>query len=152
MLIRWNFSAWSVGPIHHHMLSDADTWMWLADLILGLHAAFILFVVGGQVLIVAGWALGWAWPRHRLFRLLHLLAIGFVMLETWLGIICPLTALENILRTASGAVTYGNGFIRYWLHPLIFYSAPNWVFTLIYTVFTGFVALTWFIYPPRRKL
>ncbi|MCR4345740.1 MAG: DUF2784 domain-containing protein [Sulfuricaulis sp.] len=134
------------------MSSDADVWMWLADLILGLHAIFILFVVGGQILIVAGWVLGWTWPRHRLFRLLHLLAIGFVMLEAWLGFICPLTALENILRTAAGAVTYGNGFIRYWLHQLIFYTAPSWVFTLIYTVFTGFVALTWFIYPPRRKL
>jgi hypothetical protein len=35
---------------------------------------------------------------------------------------------------------------------LIFYTAPGWVFTLIYTVFAGLVALTWFAYPPRRKL
>jgi polyferredoxin len=74
------------------------------------------------------------------------------VLEAWLGMICPLTALENILRTASGAVTYENGFIRYWLHHLIFYTAPSWAFTLIYTVFAGFVALTWLVYPPRRKL
>ncbi|GAB4512303.1 MAG: DUF2784 domain-containing protein [Sulfuricaulis sp.] len=115
---------------------------WLADLVLAVHVAFILFVVGGQILILAGWALGWVWPRHWLFRLLHLLAIGFVVLETWLGIICPLTALENILRTASGMIAYENGFIRYWLHQLIFYTAPSWVFTSIYTVFAGFVALT----------
>ncbi|MBI3570855.1 MAG: DUF2784 domain-containing protein [Gammaproteobacteria bacterium] len=134
------------------MSSEADVWTWLADLILGLHAVFILFVVGGQVLIVAGWALGWVWTRRWLFRLLHLLVIGFVMLEAWFGIICPLTALENILRTASGAVTYENGFIRYWLQQLIFYTAPSWVFTLIYTVFAGLVVLIWFVYPPRRKL
>lgn len=134
------------------MWPEADTVTWLADLILALHAVFILFVVGGQILIVAGWALGWAWPRHRLFRLLHLLAIGFVMLEAWFGVICPLTTLENFLRAASGAVTYENGFIRYWLQRLIFYTAPGWVFTLIYTVFAGFVALTWLVYPPRGKL
>ena len=52
---------------------------WLADLVLAVHTVFILFVVGGQTLILAGWALGWSWPRHRWFRLLHLLAIGFVM-------------------------------------------------------------------------
>lgn len=134
------------------MAPEADIWDWFADLTLVLHAAFILFVVGGQLLIMAGWVLGWGWSRHRLFRWLHLLAIGFVVLETWLGVICPLTALENILRAASGAVTYENGFIRYWLQRLIFYTAPGWVFTLIYTGFAGFVVLIWFVYPPRRKL
>lgn len=134
------------------MSPEANVWTWLADLILGLHAAFILFVVGGQILILAGWALGWTWPRHWVFRLLHLLAIGFVMLEAWFGVVCPLTILENILRTASGAATYENGFIRYWLQRLIFYTAPGWVFTLIYTVFAALVALTWLVYPPRRKL
>ena len=134
------------------MPPEADAWTWLADLILGLHAAFILFVVGGQILIVAGWALGWAWPRRWWFRLLHLLAIGFVVLEAWFGVTRPLTTLENILRTAAGAVPYENGFIRYWLQQLIFYTAPGWVFTVIYTVFAGLVALTWLVYPPRRKL
>lgn len=134
------------------MAPDADAWTWLADLILGLHAAFILFVVGGQILIVAGWALGWFWPRHWLFRLLHLLAIGLVMLEAWLGVICPLTTLENILRSAAGVATYENSFIRYWVGELVFYAAPDWVFTLIYTVFAAFVALAWFVYPPHRKL
>jgi len=33
---------------------------WLADLVLAIHVAFILFVVGGQILILAGWALGWS--------------------------------------------------------------------------------------------
>lgn len=134
------------------MLPEADVVTWLADLVLALHVAFILFVVGGQILIVAGWALGWAWPRHWLFRLLHLLAIGFVMLEAWVGVICPLTTLENILRSAAGVATYENGFIRYWVRELIFYTAPGWIFTLIYTVFAGLVALSWLVYPPRRKL
>lgn len=126
--------------------------IWLADLVLAIHVAFILFVVGGQILILAGWALGWTWPRHRWFRLLHLLAIGVVMLQAWIGMICPLTTLENFFRDAAGIATYENGFIRHWTRELVFYSAPGWVFTLIYTVFAGLVALTWWVYPPRRKL
>lgn len=127
--------------------------IWLADLVLAIHAAFILFVVGGQILILAGWALGWSWPRHRWFRLLHLLAIGVVMLQAWIGAACPLTTLENLLRApVAGGVTYENGFIRYWVRELVFYIAPAWVFTVIYTVFAGVVVLTWFVYPPRRKL
>jgi polyferredoxin len=125
---------------------------WLADLVLAVHVAFILFVVGGQILILAGWVLGWEWPRRRRFRLLHLLAIGFVMLQAWVGAICPLTTLENFFRDAAGVATYENGFIRHWVRELVFYAAPAWVFTLVYTVFAGFVALTWFVYPPRRKL
>lgn len=125
---------------------------WLADLVLALHVAFILFVVGGQVLILAGWARGWDWPRHRWFRLAHLLAIVLVMLQAWAGAVCPLTTLENVFRDAAGIATYENGFIRHWVRELVFYSAPAWVFTLIYTVFAVIVALTWLVYPPRRKL
>ena len=134
------------------MTPEEDTWAHLADLALGMHAAFVLFVVGGQVLILFGWARGWQWPRHRLFRWLHLLAIGFVVLEAWFGVTCPLTALETTFRNMAGIAGYENGFIRHWTQRLIFYSAPGWVFTLIYTVFAGLVLMTWFLYPPRRKL
>ena len=127
--------------------------IWLADLILVLHAVFIVFVVGGQILILAGWLRDWSWPRHRWFRLLHLLAIGVVMLQAWIGLACPLTTLEDFLRApAAGTPIYEDGFIRYWLRELVFYTAPAWVFTVIYTAFAGIVALTWLAYPPRRKL
>jgi len=127
-------------------------WRWLADLVLVAHAAYVLFVVGGQTLIVIGWIRGWEWTRCRVFRLLHLVAIGLVMLEAWLGINCPLTILENFLRLQAGAVAYENSFIAHWLRWVIFYTAPEWIFALIYTVFTALVILTWLAYPPRRKL
>jgi polyferredoxin len=127
-------------------------WRWLADLVLVTHAAYVLFVVGGQALIVIGWMRGWEWTLCRVFRLLHLVAIGLVMLEAWLGINCPLTIMENFLRLQAGAVTYEDNFIGHWLRSLIFYAAPEWTFTLIYTAFTALVVLTWLAYPPRRKL
>ena len=127
-------------------------WRGLADLVLVTHAAYVLFVVGGQALIVIGWIRRWEWTRCRVFRLLHLVAIGLVMLEAWLGINCPLTILENFLRLRAGAVAYENSFISHWLRWVIFYAAPEWIFALIYTVFTALVILTWLAYPPRRKL
>ncbi|MGA9033768.1 MAG: DUF2784 domain-containing protein, partial [Sulfuricaulis sp.] len=110
------------------MVADLALWRWLADLVLVTHAAYVLFVVGGQTLIVVGWIRGWEWTRCRVFRLLHLSAIGLVMLEAWLGINCPLTALENFLRVQSGAVTYEHSFIAHWLQWVIFYTAPEWIF------------------------
>jgi len=134
------------------MVVDMALWQGLADLVLVAHAAYVVFVVGGQVLIVIGWIRGWEWTRGRMFRLLHLVAIGLVMLEAWLGINCPLTMLENFLRLQAGVAAYENSFIVHWLRWVIFYAAPEWIFTLIYTVFTTLVILTWLAYPPRRKL
>ncbi len=134
------------------MVADMVLWRWLADLVLATHAAYVLFVVGGQALIVIGWIRGWEWTRGRMFRLLHLVAIGLVMLEAWLGINCPLTMLENFFRLKAGAAAYESSFIVHWLRWLIFYAAPEWIFTLIYTVFTTLVILTWLAYPPWRKL
>jgi polyferredoxin len=134
------------------MVADMTLWRGLADLVLVTHAGYVLFVVGGQALIVIGWIRGWEWTRCRAFRLLHLVAIGLVMLEAWLGINCPLTILENFLRLLTGAAAYENSFIGHWLQWVIFYAAPEWIFPLIYTIFTALVILTWLAYPPRRKL
>ena len=134
------------------MAADTALWRWLADLVLVTHAAYVLFVIAGQTLIVVGWIRGWEWTRCRIFRLLHLMAIGLVMLEAWLGIQCPLTMLENFLRLRSGTAAYGSSFIVHWLRWAVFCTASEWVFMLIYTVFTTLVILTWLAYPPRRKL
>ncbi|MGE5240889.1 MAG: DUF2784 domain-containing protein [Bacteroidota bacterium] len=133
------------------MTPEQHTWVWLADLTLAVHAAYVLFVIGGQTLILAGWVCGWHWTRDLLFRLIHLISIGFVLLEGWLGVTCPLTVLENILRMKSGATVYERSFVSHWLERLIFYTAPEWVFTAVYTVFACFVVVTWWLYPPMRK-
>lgn len=133
------------------MPTEPSVWLALSDIVLVVHAAYVLFVVGGQLLIVAGWIRGWMWTQRFAFRLLHLLAIGFVMLEAWIGAVCPLTVLENALRTRSGVPAYERSFISHWLERLIFFSAPEWVFTLVYTSFAVIVVLTWLAYPPRRQ-
>jgi Protein of Unknown function (DUF2784) len=122
----------------------------LADAVLVLHTAVVLFVVGGLVLVVLGNALGWAWVNRRWFRLLHVAAIGVVVAESWLGLTCPLTTLEAWLRARGGQPAYGaEGFVAHWLQRLLFYDAPAWVFMLAYTLFFAAVAAAWWRWPPR---
>ena len=121
-----------------------------ADLLLVLHVLFVLFVVLGLVLVFAGGALGWRWVRNLRFRVAHLLAIGFVVAQAWLGAICPLTTWEMALRQAAGEATYGGSFIAHWLGELIYYDLPLWVFTLTYTAFAALVIAFFFIVPPRK--
>jgi len=122
-----------------------------ADAVLIVHAFFVLFVVGGQALILVGWARGWRWPRQLAFRVAHLVAIGFVVLETWFGVVCPLTVIENKLRILGGEYGYPRSFIGYWLQRLLFYSAPEGVFVALYTAFALLVLASFIGYPPRVK-
>jgi hypothetical protein len=126
----------------------------LADAVLVLHLGVILFVVGGLACIVLGNRAGtWPWVNSMHFRVLHLMAIGVVAAQAWLGQVCPLTTLESWLRVQSGAPAYEKGFIEHWVQWLIFHEAPSWVFTAIYTGFAMLVIATWLAWPPvlRRR-
>ncbi|HET9652849.1 MAG TPA: DUF2784 domain-containing protein [Usitatibacter sp.] len=118
----------------------------LADLILVVHAAFVLFVVGGLLAIWIGLALGAPFARNRWLRGLHLAAIAFVVVESILGYACPLTLWEDALRGASG----DRGFIERWIHAWMFWQAPPWIFAVAYVAFGVLVAATWWLFPPRR--
>jgi hypothetical protein len=120
-----------------------------ADALLVIHTLFVGFVVIGQVLILAGVAGRWAWVRNFWFRGVHLLAILVVVLESWTGVVCPLTQWEIQLRKAAGQGVYKDGFIAHWLHELLYIDAPTWVFTLGYTLF-GVIVLASFIAAPPR--
>ncbi len=127
-------------------------WVMLADAVLILHVLFVAFVVVGLVLIWAGLWRGWSWVRNRRFRLLHLGAIGFVVAQAWVGVVCPLTTLENALRARAGVPGYAGTFIQTWLYRLLYYEGSPWVFTLAYTAFGAAVALTWWRGRPRTTL
>ena len=121
----------------------------LANVILILHVGYVLFVVGGLILILAGGVRGWQWVRNPWFRAAHIAAIGYVMFEAWLGIVCPLTTLELWLRELAGQTSYTGDFIAYWLRRLLFFDAPPWVFTVSYSAFGAVVLLSWFGVRPR---
>jgi hypothetical protein len=120
----------------------------LADAVLALHVAVVVFVVGGLVLVVAGNLRGWRWVNAWWFRLAHLAAILVVVAEAWFGVVCPLTTAEAWLRSQALAAAYSGGFIEHWLQRLLFYEAPGWVFTLAYSLFGLAVAIAWWRFPP----
>jgi hypothetical protein len=121
----------------------------LADTVLVLHAAFVGFVVVGLLLVVIGGIARWRWVRNPWFRAAHLLAIAVVVAQTWLGVRCPLTDLENALRRRAGRAAYEGGFIAHWVHRAIFVDAPPWAFTLAYTLCGSAVVGVWIWVRPR---
>ena len=123
----------------------------LADAIVVVHLAYVSFVVLGMVAILLGLSFQKSWARNPWFRLSHLTMIGVVVIESALGIPCPLTVWERQLRQAAGQRAYTGDFVGYWSHRLIFFQAPPWAFTLAYCLFGAVVLLTFVLAPPRRN-
>jgi hypothetical protein len=82
----------------------------LADLVLALHLVFVLFVVLGGLLVLR-------WPSAAW---LHIPAAIWGVLIEYTGWICPLTPLENSLRTRGGEAGYNGGFIEHYIQPLLY--------------------------------
>ena len=130
-------------------MNSSNFYILLADLILIIHALFVVFVVTGLIMILIGGVLRWSWVRNPWFRLLHLITIGFVVIQSWLGAICPLTIWENTLRHKAGEVGYQDTFISHWLESLLYYQFSQWVFVVAYTLFGSLVLASWFWVKPR---
>src|SRR5687767_3136330 len=113
--------------------TEAFAYQLLADAVLALHVGIVLFVVGGLVLVIAGNLRGWPWVNAGWFRLAHVLAIAVVVAQAWLGLVCPLTTLEMSLRAQAQTATYTGSFIEHWVQRILYYQAPGWVFTLVYS-------------------
>jgi hypothetical protein len=118
----------------------------VADALLVVHFLIAAFVVGGLLAVWLGAALGWRWIRNRWFRYLHLGAIVFVAFEALAGIACPLTVWEDLLR---GGVR-PESFVARWVQRLLYYRAPEWVFTTAYVAWSLATLLTLWLVPPRR--
>lgn len=125
-------------------------YQWLADAVLVLHFGVVLFVVGGLACILAGNLRAWRWVNGGWFRAAHLAAIGFVVVQAWLGQTCPLTTLESWLRRQAGGTGYTQSFVEHWVQRVMYHDAPAWVFGLAYTAFGLVVAWAWWRFPPRR--
>jgi len=85
-------------------------YQFLADSVLVLHFCFVVFVLGGGLLVLR-------WPR---LAWLHLPAAGWAVVVEMLGWICPLTPLENHFRALAGAEVYAGDFIQRYCLPLMY--------------------------------
>jgi hypothetical protein len=123
----------------------------LADAILAIHFAFVAFVVGGFAVIWVGHFLRWTFVSNFRFRLAHLLAMGFVLFEALIGMVCPLTTWENQLRARGGTgQAYQESFMQHWLGRILFYDLGPTAFAVIYAAFFALIVLTFWKIPPRR--
>jgi hypothetical protein len=120
-----------------------------ADALLFTHVLVILFVIFGLLFIIVGKFLSWSWVRNFWFRLVHLITIAVVAVQSWLGQVCPLTTWEMALREQAGDQVYAGSCISHWLEVVFFYSAPGWVFALSYTGFGLLVLVSWFWVRPN---
>ena len=100
-----------------------------ADFVLVLHLAFILFVAGGALLVL----------RYAWLAWLHVPA---ALWGTWVELtnrVCPLTVLENMLRTRAGQSGYSESFIEHYIVPVIYppgltRSAQFWLAGVLVTI------------------
>ena len=81
------------------------TYRALADLVLVVHLAFVLFVVLGGLLALR-------WPR---VAWVHVPVALYGALIEFVGFVCPLTPLENSLRRRGGEAGYDGGFIEHYV-------------------------------------
>jgi len=119
----------------------------IADVLVVVHFAIVAYIVGGLLAVWTGAALGWRWVRDPWFRYSHLAAIGYVAAEALLGIACPLTVWEDLLRGGARP----DSFVGRWVGRLLYYEAPDWMFTSAYVAWGLATLATLRLVPPRRK-
>ncbi|KGS16087.1 MULTISPECIES: DUF2784 domain-containing protein [Pseudomonas syringae group] len=81
-----------------------------ADAVVVFHLAFILFVLFGGLLVL----------RRPWLAVLHIPAIAWGAAVEFLHLYCPLTPLENALRSRAGEQGYDGDFVEHYLIPLIY--------------------------------
>jgi hypothetical protein len=103
----------------------------LADLVVVLHLAFVLFVVLGGLFALR-------WPRAAWFHIPA--AVWGAGIEFVQGV-CPLTPLENHLRRLGGEAGYAGGFVEHYLLPVLYPAGLNYdiqlalgIFVLVFNV------------------
>ena len=120
--------------------------MLAADLILIIHVFIVIFIISLFALVPYGYYKKWDWVDRKKIRYTHLFLMTFVTVESFVGILCPLTILENVLRGDISDQT----FLSKYLSKIIYYNFPSSFFLALY--FTGFLVAIYlsFKYPPKK--
>ena len=84
----------------------------MADLVVLLHFAFVIFVVLGGLLALR-------WPK---VAYVHLPVAVYGALIELVGWVCPLTPLEKRLRESAGLQGYEGGFVEHYILPVLYPS------------------------------
>ncbi len=82
----------------------------LADLVLVVHLAFLVFAVLGGFLV-------FRWKRCAWIHIPAMLWAALIEFADW---VCPLTPLENWLLQQSGGIGYPSDFIEHYIVPVVY--------------------------------
>ena len=113
-----------------------------------IHLLYSLVIVIGFLLIVIGFFARWNWIRNFKFRLIHLLMIGIVAVESVFNAECPLTWLEYKLMSLDHMKHSSMPFIAGMVYKVLYYNLPVWLFNAVYIIFGLTVFIIWFAIPP----
>jgi hypothetical protein len=113
----------------------------LADVVVGVHFIFVLFVVAGGLLVLR-------WPK---LAYLHVPVAIYGAAIEFVGWICPLTPLENSLRRQAGDVGYSTGFVEHYILPLLYPSALTREIQLLLGFLVLAVNVGIYVYVLRRS-
>ena len=117
-----------------------------ANIILIIHFAIAIFIGSNLALIAIGGILKWPWVKIRLFRQIHAGLMMFVLIESILGVACPLTVLESHLRSSEPQ----GSFLGYWLNRLLYWDLPNIFFLILYAACLAWTIILWRAVPPKK--
>ena len=134
------------------MNEPCNIYLLAADAILFIHFAFVAFVVLGFAAIWIGYIAKWNFIRRAKFRIIHMLAMGFVFYESALGRFCPLTEWEDELRTLGGqGSVYETSFIQEWIYTIMFFDISIRTLSIVYGFFLILILFTFWWIPPIWK-
>ncbi len=122
----------------------------LADAIVIIHFAWILFMLLGFILTLCGFFYRSFFDRW-LFRTLHLCGIAYVSLLAIMGKYCPLTILENTLRTRyDPELGYPGSFIVHYIEKLVYPDVSPLIILIPTVIIAVFTIVVFIVRPPER--
>ena len=124
-----------------------QTFSIIADLILIVHFAIVAFITLGFFFIPIGYKFKWHLTYNKRLRFTHLTLMGLITTESLIGLTCPLTTIEKVLRNNF----HSKSFIDYWISKIIYWEIPSIFFMFIYSLCFFYTFLLWKIYPPVNK-
>ena len=120
----------------------------LADAILALHLAVILFNVFGLIAIPLGARLGWRIVRRFWWRAVHLGILAAVAMQAMFDRVCFLTIWHADLVRLAGGRASNAPLIASFVSKLIFWPLPAWVFAALYVTVCAYTLVLWWLVPP----
>ena len=125
-------------------MTSSFYYQFLADGVVVLHLLFILFVVLGGIMTLVLPKVIWV----------HIPCVIWVVIIEFTGKICPLTPLENELRSRAGQGMYSGDFVFHYIEPMIYLEGLTRQFQIILGVLAALVNMIvygWIYHRKKRK-